>query len=1096
MRKPLLSAKVCLAVTFFTLNTHAQELANAQDPTHIQARTHTQDLTHTLARTHTQVSTQIQAPTHPQAAPLPEDTLLATTLKGMTFRNIGPNRGGRSLSISGSSKRRNEYYFGAVGGGLWKTTDGGFTWKPVTDGQITSSSVGAVAVSESNPDIVYIGTGETELRGNIMQGDGVYKSTDGGKTWKNIGLKSTQAIARIRIHPTNPDIVYVSVLGHPYGPNEDRGVFKTTDGGATWKKVLYKSDRAGTEDLVIDPTNPDIIYASIWQVYRTPYKMWGGGGACGLFKSTDGGNSWTELTTNPGMPKGPVGKIGVTVSPVNPKRVWAIVEANDGGLYRSDDAGATWKMVNNERKLRQRAFYYSRIVADPKDSNGIYGLNVNFYKSTDGGLTFPKAIRLPHGDNHDLWIDPTDPLRLAESDDGGGTVSTDGGTTWTDEDFPTAQLYHIIVTSDFPYHVAGAQQDNSTIAVPSKDWGFREVGGNTIKPGLGYAYELAGGESGYIAQDPERPDVFYAGSQGALLTRFNRATGQIRDVQVYPRFFSGEEAKVLPERWQWTYPIVFSPVDHNRLYTCSQHVWMTTNEGQSWERMSPDLTYNDTATLGVSGGVITRDMNGPEIYGTVFALAPSYQDVNTIWAGSDDGLLHITRDNGRSWQNITPPDMVKDTRVSIIEASHYQAGTAYVAAKRYQMDDRAPYIWKTTDFGKTWKKIVAGIRSDDYVHVVREDVTRPGLLYAGTEHGFYVSFNDGDSWEHLQLNLPDVQVSDIAVTDRDVVLGTHGRSIYVLEDVSPLREFQTFLANKTISLFQPYDAVRNVQEAVFQYYLKDTSTDLKVEILDANGKLIQSFTGLTRESPADSLADVQERESVGYHSRPPHPSLKKGLNSFSWNLEYPAPALFKGMILWGARPTAGPMAPPGKYQVRFTAGKEVSTKTFEIKLDPRLKDVTVADVQEQFQLASQIREATNAANEAVIKIRKLKAAITGGGPNGSASGGPSGGPNGGASGSHISKANQQLLDALSKIEENLYQVRNQSPQDPLNFPIKLNDRLAALQRSVETGDARPTAGSYQVFKELSADLEQQLAALNTLLQNKKVKSSLTNDLPK
>jgi photosystem II stability/assembly factor-like uncharacterized protein len=1003
-----------------------------------------------------------------------ERTSASIALKGMTWRNIGPNRGGRSLAIAGSSRRRTEYYFGAVGGGLWKTIDGGFTWKPVTDGQMASSSVGAVAVAESNPDIVYFGTGETELRGNIMQGDGVYKSIDGGLTWKNIGLRNTQAISRIRIHPRNPDIVYVSVLGHPYGPNEDRGVFKTTDGGATWKKVLYKSDRAGAEDLLLDPTNPDVVYASIWEVYRTPYKMWGGGGACGLYKSTDAGATWTELTANPGMPKGPIGKIGITISPVNTNRVWAIIEANNGGLYRSDDAGASWELVNNERKLRQRAFYYSRIVADPKDSNGIYGLNVNFYKSTDGGHTFPKAIKLPHGDNHDLWIDPSDPMRLAEADDGGGTVSTDGGVTWSDEDFPTAQLYHIIATNDFPYQVAGAQQDNSTIAVPSEDYGYRVASGNSIKPGLGYAYEVGGGESGYIAQDPDHPDIFYAGSQGALLTRFDRATGQIKDVQVYPRFFSGEEAKLLPERWQWTFPIVFSPVDHKRLYTCSQHVWVTTNEGQSWDRISPDLTYADTATLGVSGGVITRDMNGPEIYGTVFALAPSWQDVNTLWAGSDDGLVHVTRDNGRSWQNITPPDMVKNTRVSTIEASHFKPGVAYVAAVRYQMDDRAPYIWKTDDYGKSWKKIITGIRADDYVHVIREDIVRPGLLYAGTEHGFYVSFNDGDNWEHLQLNLPDVQVPDIAVTEKDIVLGTHGRSIYVLGNVAPVREYQASLADSPLYLYQPFYAVRHVQDAVFQYYLRDSTTDLKVEILDGSGKLVKSFTGMTHLSTVDSLADAQEDEEYGYHLRPKAPAIKKGLNTFTWDLRYPAPALFKGMILWGASPTSGPLAPPGNYQVRFTAGNAVETKSFEIRLDPRLKGVTPADVQQQFQLAMGIRDATNTANQAVITIRKLKAMLTGSG--------------------QTSAARKELLAALSRIEEALYQVKNQSGQDPLNFPIRLNNRLAALERSVETGDARPTAGAYQVFKELSAELETQMDALNTLLENKLLKNSLNNSL--
>ena len=629
-------------------------------------------------------------PTHLWAQPSsPADTATSPVFKGMAWRNIGPTRGGRSLGVAGSPGRKQEYYFGAVGGGLWKTTDGGTKLVTRYGWAVDQFVRGAVAVAESNPDIVYIGTGETQLRGNIMQGDGVYKSTNAGKTWTNIGLKNTQAIARVRVHPTNPDIVYVAALGHPYGPNEERGIFRTTDGGKTWKKVLYKSDKAGGVDLIIDRTNPNVLYASIWQVYRKPWKMWGGGGDSGLFKSTDGGNTWTELTRKPGMPKGTVGKIGVTVSPVDPNRVWAIVEAEDGGVYRSDDAGMTWKHVNDERKLRQRAFYYSRIYADPIDKNGVYCLNVNFYKSTDGGVKFSKAIKVPHGDNHDLWIDPADSTRMIAANDGGGTVSVNGGKTWTDENFPTAQLYHITVTSDFPYHVAGAQQDNSTVAMASEGWANQLARGNSIKKSE-WTYEVGGGESGYIAQDPKNPDIFYAGSQGALLTRYNRATGQIRDVQVYPRFFSGEPASALPERWQWTFPIVFSPKDPNRLYVCSQHVWVSTNEGQSWDKISPDLTLADTATLGKSGGVITMDMNGPEIYATVFALAPSYHDVNTIWAGSDDGLIHITRDHGKSWQKITPPDMPKHTRVSIIEASRHKPGTAYIAAKRYQMDDRTP----------------------------------------------------------------------------------------------------------------------------------------------------------------------------------------------------------------------------------------------------------------------------------------------------------------------------------------------------------------------------------------------------------------------
>ncbi|MEQ9443379.1 MAG: glycosyl hydrolase [Cyclobacteriaceae bacterium] len=978
--------------------------------------------------------------------------------EGMKWRNIGPNRGGRSLGISGSPQRKQEYYFGAVGGGLWKTIDGGLNWNPVTDGQLNSSSVGAVAVSETNPDIVYIGTGETQLRGNIMQGDGVYKSTDAGKTWKNIGLKETQAIARVRVHPTNPDIVYVAALGHPYGPNEERGIFKTEDGGDTWKKVLYKSDQAGGVDLIIDRTNPEVVYASLWQVYRTPWKMWGGGGDSGLFKSTDGGDTWTELTRKPGMPEGTVGKIGVTVSPVDPNRVWAIVEADSGGVYRSDDAGMNWKRVNDERKLRQRAFYYSRLYADPLDKDGVYGLNVGFYKSTDGGVTFDKVIDVPHGDNHDLWIDPTDSTRLAASNDGGGTISTNGGESWTDEDFPTSQLYHIMVTNDFPYHVAGAQQDNSTLAIPNEGWDHMLARQNTNKT-LNWFYPVGGGESGYIAQDPKDPDIFYAGSQGALLTRYNRMTGQIRDVQVYPRFFSGEPSSALPERWQWTFPIVFSPLDPNRLYTCSQHVWMTTDEGQSWEKISPDLTLADTATLGLSGGVLTKDMNGPEIYATVFALAPSFHDVNTIWAGSDDGLVHITRDHGANWENITPPDMPEHTRVSIIDASRHKPGTAYIAGKRYQMDDRAPYIWKTDDYGKTWKKIVSGIRGDDYIHSVREDITQPGLLYAGAEHGVWVSFNDGENWRPLQLDLPDTQIADLIVTENDLVIGTHGRSIYVLDDIAPIREYSEELANAAFHFFKPYPAVRDVQAAGLQYYLAEQADTIRIEIMDASGNVIRTFVG---DQP--KYEKKKETEPVYQGTEDKLPTTAAGLNRFEWDLRYPGATEFEGMIMWSARPTQGPMAPPGTYQVKITADGTSMTHPIEVKLDPRLEDVSEEDIQKQFQLAMAIRNKTSQANEAVIQIRKIKEKLA----------------------EQKNSKSTKVMAALSEVEEALYQVKNQSRQDPLNFPIKLNNRLSSLRRSVENGNAKPTDAAYVVFEELSEELDQHMATLDKIMSDKTI----------
>ncbi len=740
----------------------------------------------------------------------------SSVFNALKWRNIGPNRGGRSITCAGSSSRPLEYYFGAVGGGLWKTTDGGTTWKPMTDGQLGSSSVGAVAVSESNPDVVYIGMGETELRGNIMQGDGVYKSADAGKTWHKTGLENTQAIARIRIDPKNPDLVYVAALGHPYGPNPDRGIFRTTDGGKTWKKILYRDDHSGAVDLCFDPHNSKTLFAALWDVYRTPWLLNDGGPGSGLFKSTDGGDSWAEITRNSGLPKGIIGKIGVAVSGADSNRIYAIVEALDGGLFRSDDAGATWTLVSQDRRALQRAFYFSRIYADPKEKDTIYVMDVAFLKSTNAGKDF-KTLRAPHSDHHDLWIDPANNQRMINSNDGGGNVSVDGGATWTAQEFATAQLYHVAVTKDIPYQVCGAQQDSSTVCVQSENGGgFRRSGTGMFAP----YYAVGGGESGYIAPDPSDANIFYAGSQGALLTRFNRATGAMRDVQVYPLFFSGMPASALKERWQWTYPIVFSPVDPNVLYTSSQHLWKTTNQGQSWESISPDLTRADPKTLGDSGGPITKDQNGPEIYGTIFTIAPSLQDANTIWTGSDDGLAFITRDGGKHWTNITPKGLPEFSRISMIDASPHQPGTAFLAAKRYQLEDRKPYIYRTHDFGKTWTKVVNGIPDYDYVHVAREDPKRPGLLYAGTEHGIYVSFDNGDNWQSLRLNLPDTQVSDLLIQGDDLVIATHGRSFWVLDDIDILRQTQPSLTASALHVYKPDEAIRSFRPAAIDYYLQ------------------------------------------------------------------------------------------------------------------------------------------------------------------------------------------------------------------------------------------------------------------------------------
>jgi photosystem II stability/assembly factor-like uncharacterized protein len=974
----------------------------------------------------------------PAPAPEASGRVDQRLLSGLAWRSIGPNRGGRSIACAGSSARPHEYYFGATGGGLWKTTDGGTSWLPVTDGQIRSSSVGAVAVAESNPDVVYLGMGETQLRGNVMQGDGVYRSSDAGRTWTHVGLADTQAIGRIRIHPANPDLVYVAALGHPYGPNPERGVYRSADGGRRWSRILFRHDRAGAVDIDLDANDPRVLYASLWEVYRTPWMLSSGGPGSGLFKSTDGGDSWTEITRNTGLPKGLLGKITVTVSRADSRRLYAMVEAEDGGLFRSDDAGATWVKVNDERDLRQRAFYFSRIVADPKDADTVYALNFRLSRSTDGGRTF-QTLPESHADHHDLWIDPTNPQRLINSNDGGGTISVNGGRTWSAQDYPTAQLYHVGTSADFPFHVCGAQQDNSTACVPS-DAGLhlrdpRDAAGRWL-------YAAGGNESGYVVPHPIEPDIFYAGGQEAYLTRYDRRNGQARDIQPHPRLYSGESAGSVPERWNWTFPIAVSPLEPGVLYAGSQHVWRTVDEGQSWERISPDLTRADPKTLGDSGGPITKDQNGPEFFATVFTIAPSRLEKGVLFVGSDDGRVHLTRDGGTTWADITPPDMPAFTTVSLIDASPHAPGAAYVAAKRYRLDDRAPYAWRTRDYGKTWVRIVGGIAPGDYVHAIREDPTRAGLLFAGTEHGIYVSFDDGSAWQSLSLNLPDTQVPDLVVEDQDLVIATHGRSFYVLDGIEPLRQITPDVPKASVHLFAPGPAYRRVRPANIDFVLNAAAASVAVEILDDAGERVRRFAGA-------NLA-------------------KAGVNRVRWDLRSEGAATFPGMILRSANPARGPLVPPGTYRVRLTADGQTREQELVVLKDPRLRDVSDADLHAQYALARQVSARTGEANLAVVRIRDLKAQVTERlGANPAAA---------------LRAAADALLADVSRIEEAIYQVKNRSPKDPLNFPIRLNNRIAALQNVIEAADARPTRQAYEVFNGLSAELQGHLARVDELLR--------------
>jgi len=978
--------------------------------------------------------------------------------RDLHWRNVGPDRAGRSIACAGSPSRPFEYYAGAVGGGSWKTTDGGTTWRPVTDGQINSSSVGAVAVSESQPDVVYIGMGEVQIQRNMLQGDGVYKSTDAGETWRHIGLAGTQVISRIRVHPKNPDLVYVAAFGDPYGTNEERGVYRSTDGGKSWKKILFRNNRSGAVDLVIDRNNPRILFAAMWEARVTSSgAVLSGGPGSGLFKSIDGGDTWTELTRNPGLPKSTIGKIGVSIAGSDSKRIYALIEAEDGGVFRSDDEGDTWAKVSEEGGLRQRPSYFNRIYADTKDKDVVYVLNFSLFKSTDGGKTF-RTIQVLHPDEHDLWIDPNNTRRMIVSNDGGATVSVNGGESWTGQSYPTAQLYRVATTSGIPYDVCGAQQDQSAICVPSSQSPWRSSSpylGTGIPPLGGPVYVPGGGEFGMIAPHPSNPDLFFAAGPSGI-TRYDRRTGlsQARDVQVSPVANRGPNG----ERFS-LYSLAFSHHDPNVLYTSSQHVWRTTNGGLQWEQISPDLSLPTS-----------RDPNR-KAGSSVSALAPSYHEANTIWAGTDDGLIYITRDDGKNWQEITPPELPELSRVSLIEASPHRAGTAYVAAKRYQFDDRAPYIFKTDDYGKSWKKIVSGIAPNNFVHAVREDPKRQGLLYAGTEHGVFVSFDDGADWQSLSLNLPDTPVPDLVVEGNDLVIATHGRSFYILDNIGPLRELTPQVVSSSLYLFQPADAIRRLDQVVIDYELKTDARRVVIEILDADGKVIRSYTSSNGE-PASNQNSQVPGAGESSDRQPQRPSRSAGLNRFTWDLRYASATVFPGMIMWVGSPN-GPIAAPGSYQVRIKIDGQTRTRPFRILRDPRPTDLTDADIQEQVSLALKIRDRISEANEGVILIRSIKNQILDRTEK--------------AKDDQIASAGESAIRRLSEVEQQLYQVKLRSELDAVTYPVMLNNRLANLKLSVEAGDGRPTPQAYAAFRMLSSELDAQLGKLNDTLKNEVAK---------
>ncbi len=1001
------------------------------------------------------------------------------SLKELKYRNIGPFRGGRSVAVSGVTSQPNVYYFGGTGGGVWKTVDGGVSWTAVSDGQFKTGSVGAIGVSESDPNVVYVGMGEPDIRGNASHGDGVYKSIDAGKTWKHVGLEDTYHIGAVRVHPKNPDIVYVAALGHLWGPNEQRGVFRTSDGGKTWKQIYTRGTKAGAVDLILDPNSPSVIYAAFWDMHRLPWDLESGGPDSGLFKSIDGGDTWTDLSRNPGMPKGILGRIGITVSPVNSERLWALVEAEDGGVFRSDDAGKTWTKVNQERKLRQRAWYYSRIFGDPSKPDTVYAVNTGFYRSDDGGKTF-NAIRTRHGDVHYLWIAPNDSNRMILCDDGGAVVSTNAGRTWTTQDQqPTAQFYRVALDNDFPYHAYGAQQDNSTVRITTRS--------DEGSIGVRDWYDVGGGESGWLAPDPKDSEIVYAGSYDGLLTRYDHRTGQLRDVTVWPDNPMGSGAEAMKYRFQWNYPIIFSPNDPSTLYCAGDHVFKSTNGGTSWEVISGDLTRNDKSKQGPSGGPITKDNTSIEYYDIIFTIAESPVKKGVIWAGSDDGLVHVTEDGGKHWENVTPKGMPEWIQINSIEASPFDPGTAYFAATMYKFDDFQPYLYKTTNYGKTWTPISHGIPAHAFTRVIREDPNHRNLLVAGTETGMYVSFDGGATWQSFQLNLPVVPVTDLAFQKREkeLVVATQGRAFWIFDDLPLLYQLGGGGLSGDMKLFQPKETYRSLRggfrlppggaqgqnpaagTAVYYSFKEKPKDEVTLEFLDNSGKLIRKFSSKPPEKKEQQAGESGEEDEDFPPRRPEADRVpsEAGLNRFVWDLRYPDASKFPGLIMW-AGSVRGPAIVPGTYKVRLAAQGKSETQSFEVKRDPRLS-TTPDEYARQLEVALQIYNKLSQTNEAVIQIRDIHKQLDEYAQR--------------VKDQKVVEAAKALGKNLTSVEEALYQTKNRAFEDPLNFPIKLNNKLAALEGVVESSDNAPTLQSTQVFEDLASQVNAQLATLKKLI---------------
>jgi photosystem II stability/assembly factor-like uncharacterized protein len=988
-------------------------------------------------------------------------------------RLVGPHRGGRVTSVVGHPIDSQVFYFGHCAGGVWRTSDGGRFWENISDGYFATGSVGALAVSESDPNVLFAGMGETNIRGNVSHGDGVYRSTDGGRTWQHTGLRETRHVARIRIHPRDPEIVYVAAFGHAYGPHPERGVYRSTDGGRSWQRTLFGGERAGAIDLSMDSTNPRILYAALWEGGRTPYSLSSGGPGSGLYRSADAGQSWTELTHQPGLPTGLWGRSGISVSPADPDRVWALVEAEDGGLFRSEDRGQTWKRTTTETRISQRSWYFTHVFAHPTDRETVWVLNVQAWRSNDGGSLF-ESVPTPFEDQHDLWIDPHNPQRIIEGNDGGAFVSFNDSATWSSQyNQPTAQFYHVVADDQVPYRIYGAQQDINTLSLPSRSPNAAITAADW--------YSVGGGESGAVAVRKDDPNTVFAGSFGGHLTRYDHSTGQIQDISVWPDDPMGWGAGDLKYRFQWTFPLVASSHTPDLLYAGSQHVHRSRDGGMHWETISPDLSRADPSTLQPSGGPIHKDNVSTEYYATVFALAESSVDAGVLWAGSDDGLVHVSRDAGATWVNVTPSQLPEWSLISILEPSPHDAATAYFAATRYKLDDFAPYLFKTTDFGATWSQINDGIPTEDFTRVIREDPEREGLLFAGTETGIYVSADGGQQWRRFEAGVPVTPIHDLAIKRGDLVVATHGRSFWIVDDITPLREAPA--EDAAAYLFRPRTTVRfrsfhgfSLPQApgknsrlIGPIHITYTSGQDGEKLLDAGSNPVDgvSITYFLPDATDCELA-ILDRDGSVIRRLEDVPAVG-GVHRAIWDLRYPAPVSVAGATFWENAGASGPLAPPGRYTVRLRAGESSLTQEVDLVADPRT-GVSQDDLEAQFRLLLDIRDRLSRTHETANQIASLREQLTTWRDRLS---------------DEAARERIDSLDAeLGAVDAQLIQ---RAPGLTYAHPVQLNAKLAALAAVVGSADSAPTQPSRDVFAELSARLDALVARFEQLLG-----SDLTN----